>query len=94
MEQETRLDEALRQLGRRPPGPVPDGFMDGVWLRAGEMAEAANARRRLALFAVIFIAGLSGGIGAVGALAQAEPPFDQTFTGANLSPAVLLHVQS
>ena len=59
MDQETRLNDALHSLGHMQTDVVPEGFMDGVWSRAGEMAEAANARRRLALFAVIFVYGFT-----------------------------------
>lgn len=100
MDQETRLNEALQSfgqsfgpsLGTTASGELPDGFMDGVWLRAGEMAEAANARRRVALFAAIFVAGLGGGFGTIQTPAPAGPQSHLLFAGADLSPAVLLHV--
>ncbi|RKF22647.1 hypothetical protein D6851_05380 [Altericroceibacterium spongiae] len=93
MDQETRLNDALRSLGGMQSEVVPEGFMDSVWSRAGEMAEAANARRRLALFAVIFAAGMGGGIGTIQTPAKAEPTSHELFAGADLSPAVLLHVE-
>jgi|TARA_R100000501_G_scaffold18540_1_gene40539 hypothetical protein len=94
MDQENRLNDVLLSFGGMQQGSVPDGFMDGVWLRAGEMAEAANARRRVALFAAIFVAGLGGGFGTIQTPAQAEPTSYDLFAGADLSPAVLLHVDS
>ncbi|ETI60523.1 hypothetical protein C100_18785 [Sphingobium sp. C100] len=93
MDQETRLNDALHSLGEMQTDVVPEGFMDSVWSRAGEMAEAANARYRLALFAVIFAAGMGGGIGTIQTPVRAETTSYQLFAGADLSPAVLLHVE-
>ncbi|MCP1471886.1 hypothetical protein J3E64_003599 [Sphingobium sp. OAS761] len=94
MDQESRLNDALQSLGDTQADVVPEGFMNSVWSRAGEMAEAANARRRLALFAVIFAAGMGGGIGTIQTPpVKAETTSYQLFAGADLSPAVLLHVE-
>ncbi|WP_147395435.1 hypothetical protein [Altericroceibacterium spongiae] len=94
MKQDHRLNEALQSLGDNDPDRLPDGFMDGVWQRAGEMVEAMNTRRRLALLAAIFVAGLGGGFGTIHAPGRAEPEAQPLFAGSDLSPAVLLHVQS
>lgn len=94
MDQETRLDRALHALGSSPPGSPTDGFMDGVWLRAGQLAEAAEARRRLALFAAVFVTGLGAGFWTIQEPAEPLAPDYQLVEGADLSPAALLHLQS
>jgi hypothetical protein len=94
MDQETRLNQALGALRGKQSSDLPDGFMDGVWVRAGQLAEAADARQRLALFAIIFVVGWGAGFGTIQVPAGlAESTAHETFAGTNLSPAALLHVQ-
>jgi hypothetical protein len=95
MDQETRLKQALEALRGSPARELPDGFMDGVWARAGQLGEAADARRRMALFAVIFAIGMGAGFGTIHLPAdRAGGSSYEVFAGDNLSPAALLHVQS
>jgi hypothetical protein len=74
------------------PAP-PDGFMDGVWMRAGQFQEVSARRTRLALFAAMAFVGLGAGFGTTQAPANAEPAAYQLVDGADLSPATLLHVE-
>ncbi|MDX1581206.1 MAG: hypothetical protein R3360_06235 [Alphaproteobacteria bacterium] len=90
MDSETKIDTALCAFGRADTSDVPDDFMGGVWLRAGQMGEAVEARRRLALFAVVFVTGLGAGFVTMQSPAQAEAPAYQLVVGEDLSPASLL----
>ena len=81
MDSETKIDTALGAFGRADTLDVPDDFMEGVWLRAGQMAEAVDARRRLALFAVVFVTGLGAGFMTIQQPAQAEEPVYQLVAG-------------
>ncbi len=84
---------ALAKLATMPQPPLPDGFMDGVWMRAGKMEELSVRRTRLAVFAVMAFVGLGAGFGATQAPAYAGPASYQLVDGADLSPASLLHVE-
>lgn len=90
MDSETRIDRALSAFGTADIGTLSDDFMDGVWLRAGQMAEAVEVRRRLALFAAVFVTGLGAGFATTQSPAQAEEPAYQLVAGEDLSPASLL----
>ncbi len=92
MQNEDQLDRALASLGSAKGPVLSDDFMDGVWMRAGQMEEAAGQRRRLALMAGMAVIGLGTGFGTVQAPAYAEPASYQLIDGTDLSPAVLLHV--
>jgi hypothetical protein len=94
MAQDTRLENALRSLGGAAGDEMPEGFMDGVWLKAGQLTEAAEGRRRLALFAGVFAAGLGAGFWTMESPASEQPQGYSLIAGADLSPAALLHVQS
>lgn len=94
MNQDNSLDAMLRTLGGTDDAKmVPEGFMGGVWHRAGQMAEAIETRRRLALFAAIFVTGLGGGFWTIQKPVPEAPTY-QLSAGADLSPAALLHIQS
>ena len=87
------LEHALADLGNMPAPSVSDGFMDGVWMRAGQLEERSPERTRLALFAAMAFVGLGAGIGATAAPASAEAASFRLVDGADLSPAALLHVE-
>ncbi len=87
------LERALTELRNMPAPSVSDGFMDGVWMRAGQLEARASGRARLALFAAMAFVGLSAGVGTTAAPASAEPAGFRLVDGADLSPAVLLHVE-
>jgi len=93
MRNEQRLENALASLRSSADPVLPDGFMDGVWLRAGHLEEASARRTRLSLFAAMSFVGLGAGFGTTQAPANAEPVGYQLVEGANMSPAALLHVE-
>lgn len=93
MQDENRLDIALASLGSvRDPVP-PEGFMDGVWMRAGRLEEVSARRGRLAFFAAMTFIALGAGFGTTQAPGNAQPPHYRLIDGADLSPAALLHVE-
>ena len=49
------LDAMLGTLGTQDSFKVPDDFMTGVWQRAGQLGEIVERRRRMALFAGLFV---------------------------------------
>ena len=55
------LDAMLGTLGTQDSFKVPDDFMTGVWQRAGQLGEIVERRRRMALFAGLFVVGLGAG---------------------------------
>ncbi|MBR0552710.1 hypothetical protein [Stakelama marina] len=87
------MNKALVSLGVAEQHDLPEEFMDGVWLRAGEIAAGADGRRRITLLA-IFMVGLGAGYGTIEATDHDEPQAYQLVAGADLSPANLLHVLS
>ena len=87
------FDRALAGLGNMRDPSVPDGFMEGVWARAGQFEAKASGRARLALFAAMAFVGLGAGIGSTAAPASAETASFRLVDGADLSPAALLHVE-
>ncbi|AMG75159.1 hypothetical protein [Sphingopyxis granuli] len=93
MRNEQRLDNALARLRSSADPALPDGFMDGVWMRAGQMEALSAQRTRFVLFAAMAFIGLGAGFGTTQAPAHAEPAGYQLVEGANLSPAALLHVE-
>lgn len=93
MHHDDHLDRALKSLGNVAAPSLSGDFMDGVWLRAGQMEQAAGQRRRLALMVGMAFIGLGTGIGVVQAPASAEPASYQLIDGADLSPSALLHVE-
>ena len=56
------LDTALASLAAETSASHTDGFMDGVWQRAGQLGEIADRRRRAAVFSGLFVVGLGSGI--------------------------------
>lgn len=93
MQNDDDLDLALAKLGAPPEPMLPDGFMDGVWLRAGRLEEMGTRRTRLALFAAMAFIGLGAGFGTTQTPAKAEVASYRLIDGADLSPASLLHVE-
>lgn len=93
MRNDHQLDNALARLGTMPEPALPDDFMDGVWMRAGQFQEVSARRTRMALFAAMAFVGLGAGFGTTQAPANAEPAAYQLVDGADLSPATLLHVE-
>ena len=93
MRDDQYLDGALCSLASQEHSKTPADFMDGVWQRAGEIADQ---RRRMALFAGLFVVGLGAGVGTselpyqYGATTQHAS--DSFMSGEQLSPAALLHV--
>lgn len=92
------LDAMLGTMASRGAGDVPPDFMHGVWQRAGQLGEIADQRRRMALFAGLFVVGLAAGAGTSGWPAQFGQPAgivgESLVGGEALSPAALLHVGS
>ena len=86
------LDAPLRALSGLSSGPVQDGFLDGVWQRAGELQAQQDGRQRLGLFAGLFVVGLAAGAGVpqTAALASERPAV--SLSGDALAPASLLQV--
>jgi len=56
------FDTTLSSLAAKTGGSIPEGFMDGVWQRAGQLGEIADRRRRAALFSGLFVIGLGSGV--------------------------------
>lgn len=96
MDKSQTLDAMLGALALQEPCDVPPDFMDGVWLRAGQLGEVVARRRRTALFAGLFVIGLGAGVGigewpsgsGIGRPGMGE----DLIVGERLSPAALLHV--
>lgn len=86
------LNQVLARLGQSPCPGVSEGFMDGVWERAGEMAERRDSRMRLSLFVGLAAIGLGAGATVAQAPAYAQHPTYLVSNEARLSPAVLLHL--
>lgn len=93
MQSEETLNATLAMLGAQKTRALPEGFMDGVWMRAGQLEEIAARRTRLALLLGMAFIGLGVGFGAPQTAAHAEPAVYQLVDGADLSPAALLHVE-
>lgn len=90
------LDGALCSLASQEHSKTPTDFMNGVWQRAGQLGEIADQRRRMALFAGLFVVGLGAGVGTSELPYQYGATTEQTggsfMAGEQLSPAALLHV--
>ena len=93
MHNDDHVDLALAKLRAIPDPVLPDGFMDGVWMRAGRFEEMSSRRTRLGLFVAMAFIGLGAGFGTTQAPVHAEPASYQLGDGADLSPASLLHVE-
>lgn len=93
MHDESRLDMTLASLGARQRPSLPEGFMDGVWMRAGRQEEVSRGRFRLVLMAGMALIGLGSGFGITQAPARAEASGYSLMDGSELSPASLLHVE-
>ena len=95
MADDQTLDAMLGKLASHDVRAMPDDFMNGVWQRAGQLGEIAERRRRMALFAGVFVVGLGAGAGTIGWPGYYGPPqqAEGSLTGSEqLSPAALLHV--
>ncbi|EAQ29828.1 MAG: hypothetical protein HKO05_10720 [Erythrobacter sp.] len=92
------LDAMLGTMASQKAGDVPPDFMNGVWQRAGQLGEIADQRRRMALFAGLFVVGLTAGAGTSGWPSENGAPTEivgeSLVGGESLSPAALLHVGS
>ena len=94
MNEHDRLDRALELL-RISGGHAPDAhFMDGVWHRAGQLAERAEARRRLGLFAASLGIGLASGFLVTEAPAGGQAGSHALVASHDLSAAGLLKIGS
>jgi len=93
MHEDDHVNLALEKLAATPDPALPDGFMDGVWMRAGQLEERTSRRTRSLLFAGMAVIGLGAGFGTAQTPAQAEPAGFQLVEGADMSPASLLHVE-
>lgn len=92
--QEDRLDAALRQLSIIQPAiGVDEAFRDAMWQRVGEMAATRDAWRRTMLGAAVIAVSLGTGLGAAVTPAMAEPPAYVLYSGSELAPSNLLHLQ-
>lgn len=93
MQNDERVVRALAKLGGTSEQTLPDGFMDGVWLRAGRLEEISARRTRFAMFAAMAFIGLGAGFGTTQTPAHAKPTGFQLVEGADLSPASLLRLE-
>lgn len=93
MDHNNRLDSSLGALGRSMLASVPDGFMDGVWLRAGELGAIADRRRRMALLVGLFVVGLGAGIGTTQTPANSGPATYAIGASSELAPSALLQFE-
>lgn len=93
MAQNEKLNLVLQRLRAAPDPALPEGFMDGVWMRAGKLEQVSGARARLALITAMAFIGLGAGFGTTQSPARAERANYQLIEGSDLSPASLLHVQ-
>lgn len=92
MNDEIRLDAALKRLGGDIDVMPSEDFMDSVWMRAGRMEEASVRRRRLVLMGLMMFVGLGAGFSTAPGPAYAGPAANSLIDGTYLSPASLLHV--
>ncbi len=93
MYDKSTLDASLAAFGASATAAAPDGFLDGVWQRAGQLQERADGRRRLAVFCGLFAVGLGAGFGTIQKPAAANSaPYQLGSTG-DLSPSALLDFQ-
>lgn len=90
------LDAMLGTLASQETCDVPADFMNGVWQRAGQLGEVVERRRRMALFAGLFVVGLGAGAGTgewPSHYGLGQPGTGESLVfGERLSPAALLHV--
>lgn len=93
MDNNSHLDASFAALGSTANTAVPDGFIDGVWQRAGQLQERADSRRRLALFCGLFFIGLGAGFSTIQTPASASVAPYQLGLIDDLSPSALLHVE-
>tara|TARA_R110000782_G_scaffold268689_1_gene365466 strand:+ start:2456 stop:2737 length:282 start_codon:yes stop_codon:yes gene_type:complete len=91
MTEDDPLDTVLRSMGEARATLQTSDFMDGVWVRIGEICEAKNRQRRAALFAGMLLVSLGSGFGVTNNPANASSA-EEALDGAKLSPAALLKV--
>lgn len=88
-----QMDRALQRLKAATEPELPEGFMDGVWMRASELEQVSATRTRLAMYLAMAFIGLGAGFGTTQSTARAEQVSYQLAEGVDLSPAALLHIQ-
>ncbi|MBB3764926.1 hypothetical protein [Sphingomicrobium lutaoense] len=81
----TRQDDA-----RQGETMVPEAFMQGVWARVAQLAEAAERRRRTGLLMGMVTVALGAGFATIEAPAHADQPRYGLVDVAALSPSTLL----
>ncbi len=86
------LEPLLAALAREPAPDMPEGFMESVWERAGDMAGKRERKVRMALFFGLSAVGLGAGATTIQAPVYAQNPTYSLSNDARLSPAALLHV--
>lgn len=88
------VDTTLASLAAETSASHPEGFMDGVWQRAGQLGEIADRRRRAALFSGLFVIGLGTGVGTTawpnGLVSSPQVAASDFDTSHTLSPSALL----
>ncbi|WP_188053768.1 MULTISPECIES: hypothetical protein [unclassified Sphingosinithalassobacter] len=87
-----QLGSYLEGLAHDADAEVPDGFMEGVWERVGDISARRDRTMRSALFVALFAVGLSAGAVTVQVPAYAQDRSYPLFSDAGLSPSALLHV--
>lgn len=93
MQDDSRLDMALKGVSGSDGAAIADDFMDSVWMQAGRLEEMSARRRRLALMGVMIFVGLGAGFSTTHTPARAESTGNRLIDGTDLSPAALLHVE-
>ncbi|MXO73496.1 hypothetical protein [Alteraurantiacibacter buctensis] len=86
------FDSSFAALAMAAETAPSEGFLYGIWQRAGQLQERANRRQRLALFCGLFVIGLGAGFGTNGTGVVANPASLQISSADRLSPSALLHV--
>ncbi len=86
------LEPLLAALAREAVPDMPEGFMESVWERIGDMAAKRKRKMRMALFLGLFAVGLGAGATTSHAPVYAQNPTYSLAHAARLSPAALLHV--
>ncbi len=86
------FDTSLALMAKVAEAVPSEGWLAGIWQRAGQLQERVDRRQRLALFCGLFVVGLGAGFGTNGTSGWANPDPFRISSADNLSPAALLHV--
>ena len=86
------LDTTLQALSGIAPDQAREGFLDGVWQRAGELQAQREGRQRMGLFAGLFVVALAAGAGMPQTASFASERPVISLSGDALAPAALLQV--